>query len=277
MTEPTAAALHRAHLDGVTPADTITVLPDGAAGTVIVSGSHGGRYAAALAAKARPRAVILNDAGVGKDGAGIAGLDLLQALGIPAATVDAHSCRIGDAADMLTRGRISHRNALAAALEVAPGQRCHTAARALAIGPLPPERPVPTVSEGRRVIERAAGRAPLVLVDSAALVRPDDAGAVVVTGSHGGIIGGNPAKALKADALAALFNDAGLGPEACGATRLPVLDDRGIAAVTVAAMSARIGDAASTLVDGVLSRVNRTATGLGAREGMPAQEWVERL
>ena len=57
-------------------------------------------------------------------------------------------------------------------------------------------------------------------------------------------------------------------------TRLPALDARGIAAATVAAASARIGDARSTYEDGILSRVNRGAAALGIAPGISAREFV---
>jgi len=53
-----------------------------------------------------------------------------------------------------------------------------------------------------------------------------------------------------------------------GVSRLPALDRRGIAALTVAAASARIGDARSSYEDGVLSRVNGSAAALGLKPGM---------
>ncbi|HEV8679931.1 MAG TPA: hypothetical protein VGQ90_11185, partial [Stellaceae bacterium] len=49
---------------------------------------------------------------------------------------------------------------------------------------------------------------------------------------------------------------------------------RGIAAATVSADSARIGDARSTYEDGVLSRVNTRAGALGLVPGMTAREAV---
>ena len=67
---------------------------------MIVTGSHGGRYAAYLTLKAHPRAVIHNDAGIGRDEAGIAVISMAQAVGVAAATLSHASCRIGDAADM---------------------------------------------------------------------------------------------------------------------------------------------------------------------------------
>ncbi len=54
--------------------DTVTK-PDGRhRDAVLIGGSHGGIYAGYCAAKAGVRAVILNDAGVGKDRAGIGSL-----------------------------------------------------------------------------------------------------------------------------------------------------------------------------------------------------------
>ena len=54
-------------------------------GAVLVAGSHAGVIAAYYAARAGAGAVLLNDAGVGKDGAGIAGLAYLDAIGMAAA------------------------------------------------------------------------------------------------------------------------------------------------------------------------------------------------
>ncbi len=53
-----------------------------------------------------------------------------------------------------------------------------------------------------------------------------------------------------------------------------MLDTRGIAAVTVSAASARVGDGRSTYHDGVLSAGNETAARLGARVGMSTPEFV---
>ena len=72
-----------------------------------------------------------------------------------------------------------------------------------------------------------------------------------------------------------MFNDAGIGIDEAGVTRLPALDSRGIAAGTVAATSARIGDARSTYEDGILTRVNQRAAALGIGPGMTAREFVE--
>jgi len=81
----------------VVVADSITRVAEAEArGAVIVNASHGGIYAAYLAAKLGAAAAIFNDAGVGRDRAGIAGLDYLQELGIAAATIGHDTARIGE-------------------------------------------------------------------------------------------------------------------------------------------------------------------------------------
>ena len=64
-----------------------------------------------------------------------------------------------------------------------------------------------------------------------------------------------------------MFNDAGFGADRGGVLALPELDKEGIAAIAVAAQSARIGDGRSTLQDGTISDANTTAYRLGARVG----------
>ena len=256
-------------------ADTITKFPDTAAGHVVVSGSHGGRYPGYLAALGKVRGVIFNDASIGKDQAGVAALFDLEVLGIPAATVSYLSCRIGDAADALARGAISRANAQAEALGVYPDLDCREAALALCSAITTNAQPQPFGETRSEASIEAARR--ILLLDSASLVRPEDEGQIVVTGSHGGLIGGKSAAALRVDAFVVVFNDAGVGVEEAGVARLVPLDARGIAAFTVSASSARIGDAQSTFADGIISRVNDEARRLGVRQGKTAASVILQL
>src|SRR5512140_2085758 len=107
----------------VAAAESVTRLGD-VAGKVLVAGSHAGVIAAWYGAKAGAHALVLNDAGVGKDRAGIAGLVYLEAIGMAAAAVDCMSARIGDGADMLARGVVSHANVFAAFCGVVAGPSC---------------------------------------------------------------------------------------------------------------------------------------------------------
>ena len=105
------------------------------------------------------------------------------------------------------------------------------------------------------------------LLDSASAVAASDCGQIIVTGSHGGLLGGRPETASKIDVFAALYNDADIGIDGAGVTRLPALDARGIAGATVSAWSARIGDGRSTYEDGFVSRVNESARRCGGAKG----------
>lgn len=253
-------------------ADSITrVAESEAAGAVIVNASHGGIYAAYLAAKLHAAAAIFNDAGIGRDRAGIGGLDYLKDLGIAAATVGHTTARIGDGADMMARGVVTFANALAESLGCRAGMACRDAAAALRRAEAGRGDPPPALEAAFLVVDAAPQAWAL---DSASLVLPEHRDAIVITGSHGGLLGGQPETALKYDVRGALYNDAGIGIDEAGVSRLPALDARGIAAGTVTAASARIGDARSTYEDGVLSRVNRTAAALGLSEGMGAREFV---
>lgn len=104
--------------------DSITELCVQDAGCIAVSGSHGGISSARYALAARPVLSVFNDAGVGKDGAGLAALDLLQAHGLAACTVSHCSARIGEAQSTLRNGIVSHQNALALALGAVTGHSC---------------------------------------------------------------------------------------------------------------------------------------------------------
>ena len=264
-----------AHTD-VRVTDSITKLGSEAAGCVAVAASHGGVYAAYLAAKLKLSGVILNDAGVGLDEAGIACLRYLDALDMAAAVIGHNSARIGDGADMMARGIISRVNRAAARLGGAPGQHCAETAAAMRVG-LPPSGEPPAYAEARFLLRENPGGTPVWGIDSNSLARAEDAGAILVTGSHGGLLGGKPETAVGVAVRAAVYNDAGIGIDRDGISRLPALDARGIAAATVAARSARIGDARSAWATGRLSAVNRCAAEAGAATGMSVPEFVDRV
>jgi hypothetical protein len=241
---------------------------------VLVAGSHGGIIAACLGAEAGVHALILNDAGLGKDRAGIAGLAYLEEIGMAAAAVDCMSARIGDGADMLARGVISHANVYAAFSGVVAGQSCRDAAERMRRAAAP-RSPPPPCAEGRW---RISGGTPEVwALDSVGKVEPADAGRILVIGSHGALLGGRPESALPVDAAAAVFNDAGLGADRIGISRLPVLAARGIPAAAVDCMSARIGDGRSMWETGLVSHMNAAAAQAGVARGMSVQEFVEAI
>lgn len=258
--------------------DSVTVFPPDARGRAVIAASHGGEYAAYLAAKAGIKAVILCDAGVGRERAGIGGLDYFAKLGVPAAAIGHRSARIGHGQDCHARGLISSVNSLAHAAGLASGMSARDALDILDGLDLPP-CPAPPPSEERRhrLSEAEAPGVRVHAIDSAGLVLPEDAGHIVATGSHGALLGGKPETAIKIPVFAALYNDADFGMEDAGIARLPVLDGRGIAGACVSAWSARIGDGQSTYRDGFVTAVNKRAAQCGAEIGLSAKELVARL
>ena len=255
--------------------DSVTKLDARASGAVVVGGSHCGVYAAYLAARLSVRAVILSDAGMGRDRAGIAGLGYLQQRGIAAATIAHTSARIGDGEDCARRGRLSHVNGLASACGLAVDMGTLTAAKLLLSEAAQSTADIPDEKEVRFRPGEADER--IYVMDSVSLLVPDDVGAIVVTGSHGGCLGGRAETAAKVDVYAAVYNDADVGIDEAGLSRLPALDARDIAAATVSAWSARIGDGMSTYRDGVVSYINETARRRGAAVGQSAADFVEAM
>lgn len=249
--------------------DSINYLEPQHAGMCVLAGSHGGLYCAYKALEIGAAALILNDAGVGRDEAGIASLRHGDEASLPVATVSHLSARIGDAADMYARGRLSHVNRAAAALDVKVGMGC---ADALTLMMRAKGRPGPatTVAEHRHEIPLCGQT--VVCIDSASLIQPKDGGGIVITGSHGGLIGGRADKAMNVRVRLAVFNDAGVGADSAGLGRLGPLDALSIAAATVSHRSARIGDALSTFEDGILSHVNDCAAAAGFRVGVPLRD-----
>ena len=255
--------------------DTVTKPKPEHAGSVILAGSHGGVYAGYLAASAGPRGIILNDAGVGRDKAGIASLDYLQDLGIAAATVAHSTGCIGDGEDMLSRGVISYTNAAAGAVGCAVGEPAVDCARKMRAAPTF-EGSAPAHSEGRYKFRAELWEAEIWGLDSASLLIPEDAGRVVIIASHGAILAANRAsrQAIYQPVRAAVFHDAGVGRNRAGISRLPVMDEQGVAGATVGHESARIGDARSIWNTGMISHVNELAAAWGARAGMSCQDFA---
>jgi hypothetical protein len=259
--------------------DSITQLTNRHAGQSVLAASHGGIYCGWIAIKLELTGVILHDAGVGLARAGIAGLAILDCAGVPAAAIGHRTARIGDGADCLQRGILTFCNAAADRLGVTPGMAAAEALEILAsYASAPGVNPaLADLAESRSLWTDEVTGAPITLLDSNGLVDVSDRDSIIITGSHGGLLGGRSETAVKAPVFAAAYNDAGIGIDAAGISRLAVLEDRGIAGVTVAAASARIGDARSTLQDGIVSYINATAARFGAEVGMPMKACTHRF
>lgn len=265
---------------------SVTALSEAHRGETIVVGSHGGALTGHHALRYGVASLICHDAGIGLEEAGVQGLAILDRAGVPAAAIGHDTARIGDPHDMVTRGIVSRANACARRLGVRPtlpGSEAYALLRDRAAAP--PRRPEAageSAAFGRYSIDVAAlcGGRPVrsvVVLDSASSVTGAEDGAIVITGSHGGLPGNAAELAIRAVPFLAVFNDAGRGIDDAGIGRLPVLDGQDIAAACVDARSARIGDGCSTYETGIVSVVNRRAATLGIEVGMAVHDIVQML
>jgi hypothetical protein len=118
VTTPRRVALGDLSVVLVDAAHDLSAPPEGA---VVVCGDAATLRAARTLLRGSPRLVALHDGGVGKDGAGVAGLDRLGDVGIAAVAVAHDSARIGDSDDLLAHGVIAHLNGPARALGLREG------------------------------------------------------------------------------------------------------------------------------------------------------------
>lgn len=82
---------------------------------VLVTGSNGGKESGRAAELCGCACAVFNDSGVGKDGAGTAGLAIMDTAGIPGVTISHTSAAISDGMDTWHNGVISCANAAAVA------------------------------------------------------------------------------------------------------------------------------------------------------------------
>lgn len=121
---------------------------------------------------------------------------------------------------------------------------------------------LPHGNDGRRVL----------LLDSIAEILPEDAGWLVVSGSHGGVSAAQFAVAVHL--CGCFLNDAGLGKDDAGIAGLALLS---YPAAAYSHSSARIGDAADAWANGMLTHVNGAGKAAGWREGLSVQEAARML
>jgi hypothetical protein len=258
--------------------DSVTHLTEAHRGRVVHAASHGGRYAAYYAAFKGVAAVVLNDAGIGRERVGVSGCGYLEQLGVPSAAISSLSARIGDGRDGHANGIVSHVNALAERIGVRVGMRCRESLDLLARAGLAPAREPPAEDEHRREIAGAGrGAVKVIVMDSISLVEASDRDSVVVTGSHGALLGGRRETAIKIPVLAAVCNDAGFGKDQAGVSRLPAMDALGVAGACVSNFSARIGDGRSIYEDGYISALNDLAKRRGGLVGQSCREFVAAM
>lgn len=234
---------------------------------VAVNASYTGVLPARFIAEHAPRGAIGCDCGIGKDGAGIAGLWYFEALGIPAATTDVQTMELGDGIDMYEQGVISIVNEPARSCGLRAGQTVREAARLL-LEVDPSSQAAAEVTNRQVVLEGPDGN--VVCADSIAFGLPEDAGTnVLCTAGHTGVSAAYYLRKFRPRGF--ICSDGGKGKNDAGVASLELVAAEGLAGATVDANTARMGDGVSTYEDGVISACNAPAARAGVWVGQPAR------
>ena len=240
---------------------------------VVVNASYSGVLPARFVGQHAPRGAIGVDCAIGPEGAGIAGLWYLEALGVPAATADIATVRLGDGVDMFETAAISRVNAVAEACGVRAGMAVSDAARLLLEAN---PAPMSAAEVTRREVMHSGARGSIVCTDSIAFGLEEDRGRnVLCTAGH---TGRSAVPYLRKVAPRGFIcSDGGGGKENSGTAALGIVEADGLAGAAVDARTARMGDGHSTYADGVISAHNALAAGRGVEVGQPAREAALRL
>lgn len=276
-------------VDGVTPSlvhenggrriwvmDSIAFGSDALAGDVIVTGSHGGASAGEYAAGYGVAAVVCNDAGVGKNDAGIAGLRELDNLGVAGVAVTHLSARIADGQDAWEHGVVGYANRTAQHAGVVSGVAVRDQVGALLTArPTADDASMAPGAMSREVLTINGNGTELVIMDSMSQAERADAGRILIAGSNGGRESGHVGVAARCALI--VLNDAGVGKDEAGIAALGLLAQAGAPAATVGHQSAEISNGQDMWRHGVITHINEPAYERGARAGETTRALVARF
>jgi uncharacterized protein YunC (DUF1805 family) len=235
---------------------------------VVVPSSYLGVLPARLMAPHAPRAVIGHDGCIGKDGAGIAGLWYLEALGIPAAAADGMSAELGNGLDLYEDGTISRVNILAERCGVTEGMSVRAAADTLL------DNDPGDVTAGtkirREVMATSESGRDIVVTDSIVFALPEDTKNVLVTAGHTGRSGAT--FLLEVSPHGFICSDGGMSKNNAGIAGLDITAAHGLAGACSDAWSSPVGDAFKAFEDGLISACNDPARDRGVEVGMTVRD-----
>jgi hypothetical protein len=235
---------------------------------VVVPSSYMGVLPARLMAPHEPRAVIGHDGSIGKDGAGIAGLWYLEALGIPAAAADGMSAELGNGIDLYETGIISRVNILAERCGVTEGMPVRAAAEILL------DNDPGDISAGTKIRREIAATSEsgreIVVTDSIVFALPEDENNVLVTAGHTGRSGAK--FLLEVSPHGFICSDGGMSKNNAGIAGLETTEEAGLAGACCDAWSAPVGDAFKAFDEGTISACNGPARDRGVEVGMTVRD-----
>jgi uncharacterized protein YunC (DUF1805 family) len=234
------------------------------------------------------KAVFLNNAGIGKNQAGISGLVHYEAENILACAVDHFSAEIGVSRDTWENGIISHTNNLAENFGIKIGNSVQEAV--VKISDITSQTSFNQINKNfdfqtekkyeikvdliKKAQTQIAGKT-ITVTDSITFLTEQNVGDIVVCGSYGGVSAGHYAKKYRLKAV--FFNDAGIGKNNAGIKSLDFLSDAGILACTVDCMSAEIFNGQDALDNGIISVSNQLAKAKNIQEMMTVKEAIKLI
>ena len=236
------------------------------------------------------KAVFLNNAGIGKNQAGISGLSHYQAENILACAVDHNSAEIGISRDTWESGIISHTNTLAEKAGIQTGDSVQEAVANIInridfYSSTPENKNVESIIDEKKdnsskvdlkkQTQTQIDGVSITVTDSITFLNEKNAGDIVVCGSHGGVSAGHYAQ--KHILKAVFFNDAGIGKNNAGIKSLESLSDAGILACTVDCMSAEIFNGLDVLDNGIISVCNQLAKSRNINVKMTVKEAIQYI
>ncbi|WP_319479578.1 hypothetical protein [uncultured Draconibacterium sp.] len=277
--------------EGVVLLDSLGDLQPGNTSPILVCGSHcgGNRDLARQIKNCGVKAVFLNNAGIGKNQAGIRGLTYYELENILACAVDHNSAEIGISRDTWESGIISHTSPRAEAAGIQTGDSVKEAVAKIShivkhsTSTQKSERfesQNRRESEGskkglKKQVKAQIESVDITIADSITSLSEDNFGDIVVCGSHGGVSAGEYAQKHRLKAV--FFNDAGIGKNNAGIKSLEILNDAGILACTVDCMSAEIFNGQDVLDNGIITVCNQQAKTRNIKERMTVKEAVKSM
>lgn len=260
---------------------------------ILVCGSHcgGNRELAQHVKNCHVKAVFLNNAGVGKNKAGIKGLSHYAAENILACAVDHNSAEIGISNDTWESGTISHISKPAATAgiqiddsvkeavaKIANRFKPHLTAPNCEITALK-TKAATNVDSSKDELKKQAqiqiDGVAITVTDSITFLNENNSGDIVVCGSHGGLSAGG--YAIKHRVKAVFFNDAGIGKNNAGINSLEPLSNAGIVACTVDCMCAEIFNGQDVLENGIITVCNQVAKSKNISKKMRVKEAIKYI
>lgn len=272
--------------------DSLGDLQPGNTSPILVCGSHcgdNGTFARKLK-NCHVKAVFLNNAGVGKNQAGIRGLTHYEAENILACAVSHNSAEIGIARDTWESGIISHTSTQAKEAGIQIGDAVKEAvAKIINMFDLPSSTQKNKNFESlnnkkeeksnkvdlKKQIQIQIDGVSITVTDSITFLNEDNAGDIVVCGSHGGLSAGEYAQKHRVKAV--FFNDAGIGKNNAGVKSLESLNNAGILACTVDCMSAEIFNGQDVLDNGIITVCNQLAKTRNINVKMTVKEAIKQI